>query len=182
MGNSSSPMQVMFDEHDIISSAEHTVLLLDHYWEKSGEGFAKHIHSLLSFFREFCDGYHHFKEEQVLFPELENHNDFTLHPLISELKEHHEIFREYTKAIEESVIKKQFKRTYIMLCKYVEELKDHIAAENDELFVIAQSLLSDAELETIYYKFKDIDLSLGEGRKMQLCKLLQNIEEEIGIN
>jgi hypothetical protein len=31
-------------------------------------------------------------------------------------------------------------------------------SENDELFVMAESLLSVAELETMYFKFLDIDL------------------------
>ena len=169
----------MMSEKEIISSADQVVQLLDHYWEKSEEGFVKHVHSLLSFFREFSDRYHHFKEEQVLFPELESHVDFSLHSLISELKEHHEIFREYTQTIQRFLNENQFEKTYTALCTYMDELLDHIAVEDDELFVISESLLSDAELETMYHKFKDIDIDLGESRKTQLFKLLKDIEVEI---
>ncbi len=172
----------MLEEHEIISSAEKSILLLDRYWEKDEKDFVKHVHSLISFFREYGDKYHHFKEEQVLFPVLENHIDFTMHPLISELNGHHEIFREYILTIEELLNTGQFKKAYTTLCLYLDELLDHIGAEDDELFVMAVSLLSVDELDSIYFKFRDIDLDLGEERKVQLCKLLQEIEREIGRN
>ena len=45
---------------------------------------------------------------------------------------------------------------------------DHIAVENDELFVLAESLMDEDELETIFFKFKDIDMELGEDGKVKL--------------
>ncbi len=169
----------MLDEHEIISSAEEIIKKLDHYWDTNEEGFVKHVHSLIGFFREYSDQYHHYKEEQVLFPDLENLDDFVVNSLVSELKEHHEMFREYTLSIEQFTSEKQFSKAYAILCTYMDELLDHIAAENDELFVMAESLLSEAELETMYFKFKDIDLELGESRKVDLCRLLNSIEEDI---
>jgi hemerythrin-like domain-containing protein len=174
-----NPIQVILDEHEIISGAEKTVQLLDHYWEKSEEEFIKQVHSLIIFFREYSDKYHHFKEEQILFPELENLGDFAVNALVSELKEHHEIFREYTLSIERFLGERQFEKAYAILCTYMNELLDHIAAENDELFVMAESLLSEADQETMYFKFMDLDIDLGEDRKVQLCNLLKDIEEEI---
>ena len=50
----------------------------------------------------------------------------------------------------------------------MQDLLDHIAAENDELFVLAETLMEEDDLETIYFKFKDIDLELGEDRKVEL--------------
>jgi len=172
----------MLDEHEIISSADQSVQLLDRYWEISEEGFVKHVQSLIRFFREYSDKYHHYKEEQVLFPALENHIDFLVNSMISELNEHHEIFREFTKAIEEHINKNQFEKAYTKLSLYMDELLDHIAAEDDELFVMAVSLLSGDELESMYYKFRDIDIDLGEDRKVKLCNMLKDIEEEIRQN
>jgi len=170
----------MLDEHEIISSAEGVIHNLDHWWEKSEDDFVKHVHSLIRFFREYADKYHHFKEEQVLFPKMESLGDFVVDSLISELKEHHEMFREYTQTIEDALNGNQFEKAYTLLCTYMNELLDHIAAENDELFVMAESLFSETELETMYFKFKDIDIDLGEDRKGKLCNLLKDIEEEVG--
>jgi hemerythrin-like domain-containing protein len=170
----------MLNEHEIISSAEQSVLLLDRYWEKDEKDFVKYVQTLISFFREYGDKYHHFKEEQVLFPVLENHRDFMMNPLISELNEHHAIFREYSLKIERLLNANQFKKCYTTLCLYMNELLDHIGVEDDELFVMAVSLLTIDELELIYFKFRDIDVELGEDRKVELCNLLSDIEREIG--
>ncbi len=176
MENKRNPIQVMRDEHEIISGAEQVVQLLDHFWEKGEEEFIKHVRSLISFFREYSDRYHHYKEEQVLFPEMENLNDFVVNSLVSELKDHHELFREYTKSIEAYLNENQFEKAYSILNTYMDELLDHIAAENDELFVMAESLFSERELEMMFYKFRDIDVELGEHKKDRLGSLLNEIE------
>jgi hemerythrin-like domain-containing protein len=173
-------IQIMLDEHDIISSAEDVIKKLDQYWQKSEEGFTEHLSALLQFFREYSDQYHHYKEENILFPALEDSDDFVVHSMILEFKEHHEMFREHTQAIEEYLAKGQYGEAYTLLVTYMNELLDHIAAENDEFFVMAESLLSDEELETMYFKFLDIDLELGEGRKEELGKLIEEIKAEIG--
>ena len=179
MESYNNPIQVMVDEHRIISSADQTIKQLDQYWKISEVEFEKHVRSLLSFFREYSDKFHHFKEEQVLFQELEEHADFAIPALISELKEHHEIFREHTQTIKMFLDSKQFDKAYAILVTYMNELLDHISVENDELFVMAESLLSYSELETIYYKFKDIDILLGESKKAELVEMLENIQKEI---
>ncbi len=182
MENKRNPIQVMREEHEIIGSAEQTVQLLDRYWKKNEEDFVKQVHSLLRFFREYSDRYHHYKEEQVLFPEMENLNDFALNSLISELKEHHEMFREYTRTIEEHLHTKQSEKAYLILTTYMDELLDHIAAENEELFVMAESLFSETALETMYFRFRDIDMELGAQEKDRLSSLLQGIEAGIAQN
>lgn len=171
-----NPIQLMLDEHEIISSTEKIVKQLDKFWEAREDGFIQHMKSLLIFFREYSDKYHHFKEEQVLFPEMENLNDFAVSSIIGELLEHHEIFREHLINIEEFLESKQFEKAYKLLCTYINELLDHIAAENDEVFVMAETLFSAAELETMYFKFMDIDAELGENKKAELCSILKDIE------
>lgn len=171
-----NPIQVMLDEHDIISSAEQIVKLLDRYWEKSESKYVNQVHSLIIFFREYADKYHHFKEEQILFPELEKLDDFAVNSIVSELIEHHEMFREHTTSIEEFLDDKQYESAQKLLFTYMDELLDHIAAENDEVFVMAESLFSENELESMYFKFKDIDMELGESNKEKLCEKLNSIE------
>jgi hemerythrin-like domain-containing protein len=179
MENTNNPIQLMLDEHEVISSAEGVIQNLAHRWEKSEEDFINHVRSLLSFFREYSDKFHHYKEEQVLFPELENLGDFVVNSLVSELKEHHEMFRGYTQSIKGLLDDHQFEQAYTILSTYMNELLDHIAAENDELFVMAESLLSASDLETMYFRFKDIDLELGESNKAELCEMLTEIKLSI---
>ena len=88
--------------------------------------------------------------------------------IIEEFETHHEDFRDYTKVIEETIEEGDFEKSYKELNNYLQDLLDHIAAENDELFVLAETLMEEDDLETIYFKFKDIDLELGEERKVEL--------------
>ena len=99
-----------------------------------------------------------------------------MNSLVLELTEHHEMFREHTLSIEQLLSNNQLEKAYGLLCIYMNELLDHIAAENDELFVIAESLLSKEDQESIYFRFKDIDVQLGESRKEHLCTILEDID------
>lgn len=171
-----SPIQTMLDEHEVISQTEKVIEKLDHYWEISSEKYTKIVTILITFFRNYADDIHHRKEEEVLFPAISNHPDFKLREIIDELEQHHEDFRDYTKEIEEALDKNEYEKSYNELKNYLQDLLDHIAVENDELFVLAETLLDEEELETIYFKFKDIDMEIGDYRKTELEKSLDSLE------
>jgi hemerythrin-like domain-containing protein len=163
-----NPIQTMLEEHEIICNTESIIESLDHYWATYPEEYAEIITTLIAFFREYADGYHHHKEEDVLFPAIKNHPDFVLQEIITEFEQHHDDFRDYTKEIEEAITEGNYEKSYQELNNYLQDLLDHIAAENDELFVLAETLLEEEDLETIFFKFKDIDMELGIDRKTEL--------------
>jgi len=171
-----NPIQTMLDEHEIICETENIIENLDHFWELYPEKYKETVTILITFFSEYADGYHHRKEEDVLFPVIRNHPDFVLHEIIDEFEQHHNDFRDYTKEIEEAVAEGNYEKSYKELNNYLQDLLDHIAAENDELFVLAETLLEEEELETIYFKFKDIDMELGEDRKTELEENITNLK------
>jgi hemerythrin-like domain-containing protein len=162
------PIQTMLDEHEVICKTESIIENLNHYWETSEEKYAKIVSTLITFFREYADSYHHRKEEDVLFPAIKSHPDFVLQEIIDEFEQHHEDFRDYIKEIEEAITEGNYEKSYLKLNNYLQDLLDHIAAENDELFVLANNLLSEEDLEIIFFKFKDIDMELGHDRKTEL--------------
>jgi len=170
-----NPIQTMLDEHEVICQAEGIIESLDKSWESDANKYKAIVEVLITFFREYADGYHHRKEEEVLFPEINNHPDFVLQEIIDEFETHHEDFREYTQEIETAMEEGDFEKSYKELNTYVQDLLDHIAAENDELFVLAETLMDDDELETIYFKFKDIDMELGEERKIELERSIESL-------
>ncbi|HMW96335.1 MAG TPA: hypothetical protein PJ983_03720, partial [Flavobacteriales bacterium] len=65
-----------------------------------------------------------------------------------------------------------------LLTRYMRDLEDHISAENDELFVLAENLLGKKEREDVYFRFMDIDRQLGEDRKKELEELLAAVKVE----
>ncbi len=162
------PIKIMLDEHELIAQAEEVIENLNNSWHNNSEKYENAVASLIAFFREYADGHHHRKEEEVLFPAISNHPDFILQDIIDELEQHHEDFREYTKEIEHALDEKEYEKSYTVLTNYLQDLLDHIAIENDELFVLAETLLDEDELKTIYFKFMDIDMELGDERKTKL--------------
>ncbi len=172
-----NPIQTMLEEHEIIQGAEAIIEDLKGKWETNEEEYESAVRNLILFFRKYADGIHHRKEEEVLFPAIRNHPDFILEDIIDELEQHHEDFREYTEEILEALANKNYKKSYEELYRYLQDLLDHIGAENDEVFVLAETLLDEDELETIYFKFKDIDLEVGEDNATRLVQMIQELAD-----
>ncbi len=170
-----NPIDVMYAEHDIIIKAEEFINNIDGLWKKDTTRYVDLVGQIIVFFRAYADGYHHKKEEEVLFPAIKGHPDFVLQEIIDEFEQHHEDFRDYTSDIEEAIAGGNYEKSYKDLNNYLQDLLDHIGAENDELFVLAETLLNEEELETIFFKFKDIDMELGEERKTDLENRIENL-------
>ena len=164
------------DEHDIISTCQAIIQSLDKKWHNDPKSYAQQVKGLIDFFREYSDKFHHRKEEEVLFKEFNDNPDFFLDDIITELEEHHEMFRNTVNDIEKTLSDEDFEKTQSLLSRYMNNLLDHIAVENDELFSMAESLFSDNELERMYFLFMDIDREQGQERKQELVEKLKSIQ------
>ncbi len=167
-----NPIQTLMDEHDVISSSVEEIQSIENLWEKNADEYKNKMSKLLEFFKEYGDKYHHYKEEEVLFPEMTNHPEFRQREIIAELEEHHNLFRDYVNEIEEALEEQEWEKVQNKLQQYLNDLLDHIAIENDEVFIMAESLFSEDELERIYFQFQDIDNEFGTIRKKELMDML----------
>ena len=171
-----NPIQLLMAEHEVITEAGQVVSGLEKIWRKDGELYEKILRELLSFLRKYSDGFHHRKEEEVLFPALKNNQEFMPLGLLDEMEEHHQLFRDQVSNIESALDQQKYELAQAELDRYFNDLLDHIAVENDELFVIAESLFNDQDLEKIYFRCKDLDLELGEGLKQELEACLPRLK------
>lgn len=167
--------QLLIAEHDLIKKTETMISRIKLLWEKDSEKYKTIVLRLVYFFKEYSDKYHHYKEEEILFPEMINHSDFKLVEIIEELEDHHVIFREYTQQITLFVQQNRFEEAQKILEKYVDNLLDHIAIEDNELFGMAEALFSPDEYEKIYLRYKDIDAALGDNKKLELEKIPEQL-------
>ncbi len=172
-----NPITVMLFEHDIISKAVGITQKMDGEWQNDLAGFKTKINKIIQFLREYGDEYHHRKEEEILFPAIKNCPDFMLGELVDEFEDHHDSFRDSAIEILELLKEVEYEKAYKTLVQYLDELLDHIGAENDELFIIAETLLTEEELETIFFKFKDLDMELGEETKKELEEEIIQMED-----
>ncbi|MBK6522707.1 MAG: hemerythrin domain-containing protein [Sphingobacteriaceae bacterium] len=159
----------------MISKLEQVIISLNDQWEKNEENYERTVIDICDFIQKYSDGYHHHKEEEVLFPALSEHPEFLLQGILDELKEHHENFRDYNTEIRTALEEKNYSLVQTTLERLINELMDHIAIENDELFIMAENLFTEQELEKMYFDFADIDRDLGEANKLELEKIPSEI-------
>lgn len=174
-----NPIQLLFDEHDLIISAAETARQTEDFIGVDNERYVKIVGDLILFFRNYADKYHHYKEEEILFPEMCKQNELLKEGIVQEMLGNHDDFREMLANIEKSLTAKEYQTANKILQQYVEMLLDHIAVENDELFQIAESLFDENELERIYFLFKDADNNLGEDKKQELTTQIMAVQKSI---
>lgn len=163
-----NPIKMLYQEHEVILKAIKKGKFLNGLWKTDKHSFEEQMKELIVFFRDYADGYHHRKEEEVLFPAISENPQFVLHGILEEFEQHHEDFREYANEINETLNEGNAEKGFKIFLNYCSELEDHIGAENDELFVLAESLLSPNELEKIYFLFQDVDMENGNARKLEI--------------
>jgi len=174
-----NPVKVLFDEHDIITSAIETAKEAGKMIAIDEIAYEKLIRDLINFFRLYADQFHHYKEEQILFPEMSKKNELLEDGVIREMFENHDDFRIMIKNIETFLDNKEFTKAQVQLNTYAEALLDHIAVENDEVFQMAESLFDKEELEKIYFRFDDCDREIGEKNKVELVMQLKEMQNKL---
>lgn len=172
-------LKILYDEHEVIVSAIELAKGSAGLAESNPPKYELVVRDLLSFFRNYADQYHHHKEEQILFPALGKKNELLQEGIITEMLSNHEDFRNMLRGIEIELEKKEYKQARQYLALYGEALLDHIAVENDELFQVAEALMSEEEQERTYFSFMDCDRDLGNENKRLLKDMLEAIRREL---
>lgn len=173
-----NPVQVLFDEHEVIRT------VIDAARKSRGSltddaQYEEQVRLMVDFFRRYGDQYHHHKEEEILFPAMCKKNELLEGGVIQEMLDNHNDFREMLASVIKYLDEKNYMRADQQLNYYCEALLDHIAVENDEVFQMAESLLSETEMEDMYYRFADCDRELGDESKKQLAESADMINKEI---
>ena len=174
-----NPIQTLYDEHTIIANALEIARQASSLIEKDNRRYDSTMRKLITFFREYSDGYHHQKEETILFPEIAKRKQILSEGVISEMNENHEDFREKITLIENCLNEENYLKAHKILDRYAEALLDHIAVENDELFQVANSLLDAEQLNKVYFKFQDCDRDLGDERKNELVAMIAELKSAL---
>ncbi|MEI8280138.1 MAG: hemerythrin domain-containing protein [Bacteroidota bacterium] len=172
-------LKILFDEHEIIVNAIDTAKSASSLIGKDDDLYVNIIRQLITFFKTYADQFHHYKEEVILFPEMSKRNELIAEGVIKEMFENHEDFREMIRNIESHLNVKEFKAAQSLLEKYTEALLDHIAVENDEVFPIAETILDNAELEMIFYRFQDCDRDLGNILKQDQVDISEYLRKQL---
>lgn len=168
-------LKLLYEEHSIIVNAIDAARNASSILDRNKTEYEIFMRELIHFFRTYADQYHHHKEEEILFPEMARRNELLAGGVLHEMLENHADFRSMIKSIEANLDTEEYRQAQSELMVYTDALLDHIAAENDELFPMSETLFNDNELRTLFYKFKDCDQTLGEEPKEALAEFSRKL-------
>jgi hemerythrin-like domain-containing protein len=142
----------------------------------------EHLEGLVTFMREFVDKCHHTKEENYLFPELEKTGVTELKNLIASLKKEHDTARQYVSKIGEAVSGEESDKELLSIVEnlraYKQLLIPHIENEDNKLFPMADTYLSQAVQENLLEAFETVEKEIiGPGKHEEFHKWLHTMSE-----
>ena len=154
---------------------------------KQGVAVSPEIPSgLLEFFRTFADRCHHGKEEECLFPLLQQRGLPREGGPIGVMLHEHGQGRELIRVMGETACqfaggqKEAGLRWADAALAYTELLRNHIAKENDVLFMMADRFLSEADQSQMVSAFEKIEIDkLGAGTHERLHALMDKLYGEV---
>ena len=125
----------------------------------------KHIELVVHLIKHYADGYHHAKEENLLFPLLVQKGFSNEQGPVSVMLHDHEQGRIFVKGMTDEI--NNFKQgdisalteLYEYMQGYIDLLRAHIAKENNVLFRMADKALTPEEQQTLLESFKAIEVS-----------------------
>lgn len=152
--------------------------------EKSGElANPDHLEQLLEFFTTFVDRCHHGKEEELLFPALEEVGVSREGGPIGVMLKEHQQGRDRVAKMKAALVRYRdgdlkaagdfvhHARAYIAL------LDQHIDKENNVLFVLADNNLSKEKQMALWEGFETIETQkIGPGRHEAFHKMIASLE------
>ncbi len=122
---------------------------------------------VIDFIKNYADGYHHAKEEDILFKSmLEDGENMHCNPIPVMLHEHDE-GRRYIKNLEEGIANADNEQILTNARGYCFLLQDHIYKEDNILYPMAEEALSEEQKEVIQTKYKQVNDELFSASDLQ---------------
>jgi len=152
------PIQELMDEHRIIEKVL-TALTAAAHQEVPLEFYERAV----DFITNFADKCHHGKEEERLFPVLEEKGIPRESGPIGCMCDEHEIGRGHVQSMRELIKAGDLDGLHRESLEYVALLRSHIQKEDNVLFPMGRGVLSKVELERLRFKFDEVE-HLGQCR------------------
>jgi hemerythrin-like domain-containing protein len=123
----------------------------------------KDLKSIVEIIRNFADGIHHAKEENVFFPKLGEKGFSPEQGPIRVMLNEHDAGRNFVKGMSENIAlygegdKNALRLVYSNMNGYASLLKSHISKENNILFRMADRVLDEQENVLLLQEFEDAE-------------------------
>lgn len=152
----STVTKILSDEHKNILKVIDALSTECDNLESGGKINKDFFEKTIDFIRNYADKFHHAKEENILFVEL-NKDETQMHcnPTQQMLYEH-DLGRKFVKELEKGVAENNKVKIIKNGRGYAELLREHIAKEDNVLYPMADEALNNKKQKLILDKFKKI--------------------------
>ena len=177
-----NPILLLEEEHNVI---RRVLAVIEQETRRIDTGAlpdADLLRQTIQFFAGFADGRHHGKEERFLFAVLASKKDIIRDGPVKVLSSEHESGRYFVKELREGLVQleagdqRATARIRRALQLYAQMLHKHIAKEEEILFLLAQVLLSDNEMEELGTEFQGADEKEAEGSLEKYLEIVDQLE------
>ena len=158
---------ILSEEHQNILKVIDGVLKECNEIERGKDLDKGYFAEVIDFIKNYADGYHHAKEEDILFKAmLENVENLHCNPIPVMLHEHDE-GRQYVKNLEEGIANSDNEQILTNARGYCFLLQNHIYKEDNVLYPMAEEALSEEQKELIQTKYNRVKDELFSARDIQ---------------
>lgn len=172
-----NPTQILSKEHQNILKIV-SVLLRECDAIEAGKNLDKaFFEKAIDFIKNYADEFHHAKEEDILFVEL-NRNEEQMHcnPIEQMLYEHN-LGRNFVKGLREGVEENNKVKILENARGYAHLLQDHIFKEDNILYPMADEALDQQTQKSILEKFEQAERKkFSEGTKEKYLSIVKEFE------
>ncbi|HBH85358.1 MAG: hypothetical protein A2X04_02340 [Bacteroidetes bacterium GWF2_41_9] len=141
-----------------------------------------HLEIIVDIIRNFADGLHHAKEENLFFPFLATKGFSPQEGPVAIMLNEHVQGRNFVKGISDNIIlykngnKSASVEIYRNMNGYSDLLRNHIAKENNILFRMADNVLSESEHNQLLYRFGEFEkVHYSSSGPKDYIKMIENL-------
>lgn len=174
-----NPTKILSDEHKHILKVINALIKECDALESGKELDKDFFKKAIDFIRNYADKFHHAKEEDILFVEL-NKDEVGMHcnPTQQMLYEH-KLGRDFVNGIVEGIEKNDKNKVIKNSRDYSQLLQDHIYKEDNILYPMADEALNQEVQKSILDKFKKAEKEkFTEGVKEKYIAIASEFEDK----
>lgn len=178
------PTEILRNEHRVIEQVLNCLEQMIERCQQSGKLEDEQAAMVITFLQKFADGCHHAKEEDVLFPAMEQGGFPPEGGPTAVMRHEHELGRSCIKGMKENQAAsaagdgKACEQFIEFAKRYIDLLRAHIQKEDQVLFTMAENTLSGADLAEVSKGFENIEHHhVGEGTHEKMLSIANQLAE-----
>lgn len=150
-------MKYLMDEHVYILKVVDRAEIVCRELESGAKLDKEFVVEFIDFIRNYADKFHHAKEEDMLFVEMQKPGvELHCNPVEQMLIEHDD-GRAFIAGIEDGLNEENSENVMSNMKNYIVLIRDHIGKEDNVLYRMADEVLSTEVLDKMYGDFEKVD-------------------------